>query len=236
MSFFSTFYSQLIHLSTVLHPRYKLQYFKKNKWEVEWIREAEEVVRSAWEEGYASQAWEEEVPPSLEGTPVRCPVLAHVAMLTLLQLPDNIFADLFSTASEAADEDTDELAVYLAAPCESIKDENVLAWWRSQAQFPRLSRMAVSYLSCPGESQSALLCSLLFKLTLILTATSVDVERLFSRGRLLLSHVRNRLSTQRARALLCVGEWSRQGWVKDSDVLAADQVDSNSASDGPGEE
>ncbi|EIM91974.1 uncharacterized protein STEHIDRAFT_46290, partial [Stereum hirsutum FP-91666 SS1] len=65
--------------------------------------------------------------------------------------------------------------------------------------FPRLSRMALDYLSIP--------------------ATSVNVERLFSRGQLLLSHVRNRLSVQTTRALLCVGAWSLMGLTKDSDIM-----------------
>jgi hypothetical protein len=55
-------------------------------------------------------------------------------------------------------------------------------------------------------------------LTCTLVATSVDVERIFSRGRLLLSHVRNRLTAQTTRALLCVGLWSRLGLVKDKDI------------------
>jgi hypothetical protein len=50
-------------------------------------------------------------------------------------------------------------------------------------------------------------------------ATSVDVERIFSRGRLVLTHVRNRLSAQTSRALLCLGSWSLMGLVKDEDVL-----------------
>lgn len=36
----------------------------------------------------------------------------------------------------------------------------------------------------------------------------------------MLSHVRNRLSAESTRALLCVGEWSRLGLVADEDVLA----------------
>jgi hypothetical protein len=51
-------------------------------------------------------------------------------------------------------------------------------------------------------------------------ATSVDVERVFSRGRLVLSHVRSRLSAQSTRALICLGSWSLKGLVMDSDVLA----------------
>ena len=52
-------------------------------------------------------------------------------------------------------------------------------------------------------------------------ATSVDVERTFSKGQLLLSHVRSRLSVQSTRALLCLGSWSLKGFVKDGDVLSA---------------
>lgn len=44
------------------------------------------------------------------------------------------------------------------------------------------------------------------------------MERLFSRGRLLLSHVRSRLSTQSTRALLCLGIWSKLDLVKSADV------------------
>jgi hypothetical protein len=57
---------------------------------------------------------------------------------------------------------------------------------------------------------------------LIMTvATSVDVERVFSRGQLVLSHVRSRLSAQTTRAILCLGCWSRLGLVRDGDVKAA---------------
>ena len=47
---------------------------------------------------------------------------------------------------------------------------------------------------------------------------SIDVERLFSRGRLLLSHIRSRLSAQSTCALLCLGAWSKCNLVMDDDV------------------
>jgi hypothetical protein len=49
----------------------------------------------------------------------------------------------------------------------------------------------------------------------------VDVERVFSQGRLLLSHIRSRLSVQTTRALMCLGVWSLLGFVTDSDVKAS---------------
>ena len=50
------------------------------------------------------------------------------------------------------------------------------------------------------------------------TATSIDVECLFSRGHLLLSHVCSRLSVQLTRALLSLGIWSELNLVKNTDV------------------
>ena len=55
---------------------------------------------------------------------------------------------------------------------------------------------------------------------------SVAVERVFSKGRLLLSHIRNRLSAQSTRALLCLGAWSKLGFVDIDDLnLAASLPD-----------
>lgn len=60
---------------------------------------------------------------------------------------------------------------------------------------------------------------------IISIATSVNVERLFSRGRLVLSHTRSRLSVTSTRALLCLGSWSLMGLVKDEDVTAIAKMD-----------
>jgi hypothetical protein len=53
---------------------------------------------------------------------------------------------------------------------------------------------------------------------MLLLATSVGVERTFSKGRLLLSHIQNCLSVQSTRALMCLGVWSLQGYVRDNDI------------------
>ena len=51
-------------------------------------------------------------------------------------------------------------------------------------------------------------------------ATSVDLEHVFSQGRIVLSHLRSRLSVQSTRALMCLGAWSLLGFVNDSDIKA----------------
>jgi hypothetical protein len=81
--------------------------------------------------------------------------------------------------------------------------------------YPCLSRMALDYLTIPGVH----FFSFTTTLNVVFIATSVDVERIFSRGCLLLSRIRSRLSTQTTRALLCLGCWSQLGLVKDKDVL-----------------
>jgi len=54
------------------------------------------------------------------------------------------------------------------------------------------------------------------------SATSINIERLFSsRGRLILSHVHNRMSAGTTRKLLCLNNWSKQGLVKMADLKAA---------------
>lgn len=52
-------------------------------------------------------------------------------------------------------------------------------------------------------------------------ATSVNVERIFSKGCILLSHLRSWLSVQSTHVLMYLGEWSSMGFVKDSDIIAA---------------
>ncbi|KAK7007066.1 hypothetical protein R3P38DRAFT_2554239, partial [Favolaschia claudopus] len=49
-------------------------------------------------------------------------------------------------------------------------------------------------------------------------ATSVYVEIQFSRGRLLISSIRNRLSAETGRMLMCLGCWSQQGLIDDEDM------------------
>ena len=78
--------------------------------------------------------------------------------------------------------------------------------------------MALDYTSIPG------ICFIIKSPILdptTPTATSVDVEHIFSKGRLVLSHIRNGLSVQSTRALMCLGAWSRMGLVKDKDVMEA---------------
>ncbi|TFY74003.1 hypothetical protein EWM64_g10009 [Hericium alpestre] len=181
--------SEVYRIAMVLHPRHKLTYFKNVKWEQEWIDTARDVVRDEFECSYASR--------EVEGDKDGQPEAAHEENEAT---NTNIFDNLPALSAPTANDGHDELERYLSTDPKPIGD--ALAWWshpKHAADFPRLSRMALDYLSIP--------------------ATSVAVERVFSHGRLLLTHVRNRLSAQTTCVLLCLGNWSLLGLIKDSDVV-----------------
>lgn len=46
------------------------------------------------------------------------------------------------------------------------------------------------------------------------------MEHIFSKGQIILSHIQNRLSAQSIHAVMCIGNWSKLGYVRDKDVLA----------------
>jgi hypothetical protein len=116
-------------------------------------------------------------------------------------------------------EPRDELARYLSTDPEQVKD--IFLWWNDQkASYPHLSRMALDYFSIPGKSTFHFHIQCVITDYFSLSATSTDVKRVFSQGRLVLSHIRNSLSAQSTRALLCLSNWSLLGYIKDKDITA----------------
>lgn len=77
--------------------------------------------------------------------------------------------------------------------------------------------MAMDYLSIPGMYTS--IFTALQLVSQYYQATAVDVERVFSRGRTVLSYQRNRLGVQTVWALLCVEDWIKAGLIKDKDLV-----------------
>lgn len=45
---------QTHHYTSVLNPRYKLQYFKKANWPSDWIQTAQDITRDEYERTYAN--------------------------------------------------------------------------------------------------------------------------------------------------------------------------------------
>ena len=127
----------------------------------------------------------------------------------------NRFDNLPSLAPLCSIQASNELKRYLDNEPEDIKDP-IMWWYERQASYPPLSRMALDYLAIPGKCLVS--PHILFPVWWGLLATSIEVEQLFSRGHLVISHVRSRLSVQGSRALMCLGVWSRLGLIKSTDI------------------
>ena len=88
---------------------------------------------------------------------VNCSMLlfAQLANLpqALLPMPRNVFDNLLSLRTCHENKCHDDLACYLATDPQAVDD--VLMWWHEHsAMYPHLSRMALDYLTVPGESCS----------------------------------------------------------------------------------
>jgi hAT family C-terminal dimerisation region len=115
-----------------------------------------------------------------------------------------MFDDMLNTTpapSTSSSPTTIELQTYLASPVDPSVRDALMWWYNHRFEYPRLSRMARDYLSIPP--------------------TSVNVERVFSRGRILLSYLRNRMSAETTRSLMCLNSWLKAGILKNAAVVAA---------------
>ena len=116
----------------------------------------------------------------------------------------NIFDSLPAICAPKAADLRDELDRYLSTDPEHT--DNVLLWW-AKRKMPIHAYLAWRWTTSQFPV-CTLSCVTAIPVLTSIVATSVDVERVFSKGRILLSHVRNRLSVQSTWALMCLGAWS----------------------------
>ena len=138
----------------------------------------------------------------------------------LFFLASCVFDNLLSLVSLKSTAIVDKITLYLMVPLENVKD-TIKWWWEKHNVYPWLSRMALNYLTIPGMQCLACMFNLLMKST----ATSIDVEWLFSRGCLILLHTHSQLSVSSTWALLYLGSWSLMGLVRNKDVKAITSLD-----------
>ncbi|KIM52383.1 hypothetical protein SCLCIDRAFT_53909, partial [Scleroderma citrinum Foug A] len=118
--------SELYHIAMVLHPRYKLEYFKQAGWTLEWVATAQNLVRNTFKTSYVSchlpgDASEDHSSDQEEdnvGT-------------------GNIFNTLPTLVKPTLSLSTNELNMYLSTGVENVSD--VLTWWHERCTiYPRL--------------------------------------------------------------------------------------------------
>jgi hypothetical protein len=133
---------------SVLHPGLKLEYFRSQEWEEEWIDLAENLTREEYIERYENLDVPEEEPE--EEAMVR-PVICRVNIFyyNLLQESDDPLGEFGNVSVTKKAFRRNELEEYLALPVENVRDP--LKWWyENRRAYPILSRMGLDYLSIPG--------------------------------------------------------------------------------------
>ena len=130
----------------------------------------------------------------------------------------NMFYPLKAPAPPKQTELFNKLHTYLDTKVEAIDD--VIAWWDTA---PSIHDYHAWHLII---SLYLVLNTVNFKskTNYLFLATSIDIEQLFSHGHGLLPHTHNCLSAQSTHALLCLGSWSKAGFVHDNDVKAVDAL------------
>ncbi|KAJ3499225.1 hypothetical protein NLJ89_g10123 [Agrocybe chaxingu] len=164
--------SEVYRIAMILHPQHKLSYFKKVGWPQDWIDTAEQLLTDEYERSYrveeVSDNSDDDGGPRAETSAESLKTGPSGGSKSKKPKKENIFDNIPALAAPTRTELRDELRRYLDSDPEKV--ENVLLWWyEHHSIYPCLSCMALDYLCIP--------------------ATSMDVERLFSRGCLLLPHV-----------------------------------------------
>ena len=126
--------SNTYHIAMVLHPGMKLEYFHNQKWEGEWIEQAEALVREEYTMKYEKAADESNMAPKNNSN------------------VDNSGFASFGNLSVTTCLRASEIQEYLGLPVENVQDP--LKWWTANKHvYPNLHRMALDYLSIPGRSR-----------------------------------------------------------------------------------
>ncbi|TFY53317.1 hypothetical protein EVJ58_g9512 [Rhodofomes roseus] len=197
--------SAVYRIAMVLDPCNKLQYFRDNARPDEWIVDARFLVRQAYDKDWKGHGLPCEQPEDTDR--LQPPTGAQPSAASAKK--QNMFDAARANRKKTAVPIVDKLDHYLSSDPDASID-SALGWWtraESRAMYPSLSRMAVSYLTIPP--------------------TSVAVERLFSKGRIFISHLQNGLSAESIRALMCLNNWSLLGFIKDEDVRSVTREDAS---------
>ncbi|KAF6744539.1 hypothetical protein DFP72DRAFT_825542 [Ephemerocybe angulata] len=62
--------SETYRIAMILHPRYKLRYFRDRRWEEEWIETAEDILRDEYECSYSSLPVDDDTTAAPDPVPV----------------------------------------------------------------------------------------------------------------------------------------------------------------------
>lgn len=112
-------------------------------------------------------------------------------------------------------EGADAFELYISSPPIPTVSCPVTYWYALEQTGDPLAQMALHFLTCPGKFSLTVLLHFLMHIQ----ATSTDVERAFSRGRLTVSRTRHNLSDETTRASTVLSSWYKQDYLIPSQKL-----------------
>ncbi|CAJ0747751.1 16278_t:CDS:10 [Entrophospora sp. SA101] len=189
-------------IATILDPRLKLDYYRDNNWEANFINNAHQVIKDIYQSGYA---------PNL--------TVFSNSENNDIEEEEDLTSHIYKRQQINHESEYPHLALmardYLAIPATSVPVERIFSggtdlvtatrcslsastiracmclryWWKGnhESEYPHLALMARDYLAIP--------------------ATSVPVERIFSGGTDLVTATRCSLSASTIRACMCLRYW-----------------------------
>jgi hypothetical protein len=153
----SSFDIEYLFNFAVLHPKYKLTYFRAKKWPQPWIDAALVVLREQWSNHYKSDDLSEPGSQSSSSSASVSP-FSRICINLTLHIVKTSRDTLFSALDDFGTDDlSDELEEYLNTPTISTKGLDPLVWWHAIGES-LLSRMATDFLSAPGKLITVPLC------------------------------------------------------------------------------
>ncbi|KAF7761164.1 hypothetical protein Agabi119p4_10573 [Agaricus bisporus var. burnettii] len=154
-----TDHSKIYRVAMVLDPHYKMAYFRRLKWEEDWIKTAVDLVKTEFAI-YASLEIDVEENNDIHSALLDNPQLSFEVEESLNMFESFIMGGPAISTLSATVPVLDEVKLYLSTGPETLKymdhgqekSFTPLEWWvNHRGTYPRLSCMALDYLSVPGE-------------------------------------------------------------------------------------
>ncbi|KAE8219547.1 hypothetical protein CF319_g6776 [Tilletia indica] len=191
----STYYgladnTRIFYLAVILHPNLRVSGMRSLRWEQDWIDKAEDTLRLVFDDRYRQEEPDQDSQTqSQEQTQSSVQRADKSKSFLLLRLEQH----------QASEQPAPDPVAQWIAGSTPVKNKlvNPLEWWWKQRklgmQWGGLTSLALDVFSAP--------------------ATSVDVERLFSKAGRHITPLRHRLKAIKLGQMVTLGGWFREDWV-----------------------
>ncbi|KAE8219532.1 hypothetical protein CF319_g6786 [Tilletia indica] len=192
--------SKIHYLAVLLHPNLRTKFMRLMKWEKSWITKAEQTLQEVFEERYKIVEQVESQTPDRDDEQHSDSTVANNKKK---KKPESFVERQLALAEEESTlPEIDAIAEWCKGSVPLVKGKMVdaLSWWWDQkrigANHGGLTDLALDIFSAP--------------------ATSVDVERLFSRAGHHITPLRHRLKAIKLGHIVTVGGWFREDWIPEN--------------------